>query len=146
MLKKWRGKSEVTVSWRRLSCQNGIDGSRSLFARPHKITGPLKRVSLSKGSRDSAKTQQHDCDGAWKIKASGQLRDSFPKYLVVSPPLGNKPLARPAVGDSNRKKSTAQYKVRIVQSLPHTFQISTNVTSAKPNVLHLKASFRSQEI
>jgi hypothetical protein len=144
MLKKWRGKSEETVTWRRVSCQNGIDGSRSLFARPHKMTGPLKRVGFSKGSRDSAKTQQHDCDGAWKIKASGRLRDSFPEYLVVFPQLGA--FDSTAVGDSNRKKSTAQYKVRIVQSLPHTFQISTNVTSAKPNVLHLKASFRSQEI
>jgi hypothetical protein len=81
---------------------------------------------------------------AWENKA--RVKVTFPEYLVVFPQLGNKPLARPTVGDSNRKKSTAQYKVRIIQSLPHTFQISTNVTSAKPNVVRLKASLRSQEI
>jgi hypothetical protein len=83
-------------------------------------------------------------DGMGELKPVSIMRDSFPEYLVVFPQLGA--FDSTAVGDSNRKKSTAQYKVRIVQSLPHTFQISTNVTSAKPNVLHLKASFRSQEI
>jgi hypothetical protein len=54
---------------------------------------------------------------AWENKA--RVKVTFPEYLVVFPQLGNKPLARPTVGDSNRKKSTAQYITNYTEPAAH---------------------------
>ena len=102
MLKKWRGKSEATVSGDGLCSQNGINGS--VFVRPHKINlrgywfqidhtswafsgtfGTTTNLKNSTLKRDGTQPQQRE--GGWhgRIKASVNNEGYFPGVLSSIP-------------------------------------------------------------